>query len=460
MNYKVITNPEKLKLSVSKKTLLCLSFIVYSLSFIHAQTITTFAGNGTGGFFGDGGQATAAELYQPAGVFPDASGNVYIADELNYRIRVVNSAGIISTIAGNGTQGFSGDGGPATAAEFHYPNDVSLDGSGNIYVNDYSNDRIRMINTNGIISTAAGNGINGYSGDGGPATAAELGSGWGACCDGSGNIFIPDASNNRIRKVNTAGIITTIAGTGTAGFSGDGGPATAAQISGPNGVYPDGAGNVYIADYGGNRIRMVNTAGIISTVAGNGTAGYSGDGGQGTAAEINAPTGVCSDGAGNVYIAEYGGNRIRMVSAGGIISTLAGNGAAGYSGDNGPATAAQVNVPARVHITPSGILYVADWNNHRIRKISGGPLSVSSITNMDCLIYPNPASDNLTVQLSKTGKTIVTLYDITGREVLNTVKENAPSFNISVTGMPAGIYLLKLQTVDGSMITKKIEVAR
>jgi hypothetical protein len=353
-----------------KHTLLKLfTFFVLGAS-AQTYTINTLAGKGAGGYSGDGGPATAAELKSPADGFPDASGNIYIADELNNRVRIVNTAGIISTFAGNGIMGFSGDNGPATGAELYYPTDVSTDGSGNVYIKDFENNRVRKINNAGIISTIAGNGIAGYSGDGGPATAAEINFSWSMYSDDSGNIYIAEGTNNRIRKVNTAGIINTIAGTGTAGYSGDGGPATAAKLNNPTGVYSDISGNVYIAEYQGYRIRMVNTAGIISTIAGTGAAGYSGDGGPATAAKLDWPDGVCSDSLGNIYIADYAGNRIRMVNTNGIINTIAGNGTGGYSGDGGPATGAELYNPTRVHIAPSGNIYIADWANNRIRTLA------------------------------------------------------------------------------------------
>jgi len=333
--------------------------------------ISTIAGDGVLGHSGDGSPATAAELNAPQGVAVDGSGNVYIADMGNNVIRKVNTTGIISTFAGIwGDSGDGGDGGPAVSAGLGYPAGVAVDGSGNVYIADFVNNKIRKVNTSGIISTIAGNGITGYSGDGGSATVAELYTPQGVAVDGSGNVYIADQANNKIRKVNTSGIISTIAGNGITGYSGDGTSATAAELNASHGVAVDGSGNVYIADYGNNRIRKVNTSSIISTIAGNGTYSHSGDGGPATVAELNTPNYVALDGAGNVYIADLANNKIRKVNTSGIISTIAGNGITGYSGDGGPATGAELNTPHGVAVDGSGNVYIADYNNNVIRKVN------------------------------------------------------------------------------------------
>jgi len=382
--------------------------LLMSISFTSwSQIITTFAGNGygadafSGGYSGDGGPATTAELYSPEDIGVDASGNVYIADAINNLIRIVNTSGTINTFAGNGygagvfSGGYSGDGGPATAAELYSPQDIALDASGNIYIADAGNNLIRMVNTSGIISTFAGNynESGGYSGDGGPATAAQISSPYGIAADASGNIYIADTYNSLVRIVNTSGIISTFAGIASgaedetnAGYSGDGGPATAAELNYPWGVTVDASGNVYIADEQNNLIRIVNTSGIINTFAGNYDegAGYSGDGGPATAAKFSYPTGVAVDASGNVYIADAGNNLIRGVNTSGIINTLAGiaSGAedetnAGYSGDGGAATAAELNYSTGIAVDASGSFYIADNGNDVIRKVGLPPLSVS-----------------------------------------------------------------------------------
>ncbi len=288
-------------------------------------TLSTIAGVGTTGFSGDGGPSTAAQLYYPYGVAMDPAGNLYIADWRNNRIRKVTVAGVISTLAGSGAQGFGGDGGPATTAQLNYPTSVVGDAAGNLYIADTGNYRIRKVTPAGIISTIAGNGTSGFSGDGGPATSAQLGSlPGGVAVDAAGNLYIAD--NQRIRKITPAGAISTVVGTGIAGFSGDGGPAAVAQLNSPRNVAADAIGTLYIADAGNYRIRKVTAAGVISTIAGTGTGGFSGDGGPATSSRLNSPSGVAVDAAGNVYIADTDNSRIRMITTSGVITTVAGNG--------------------------------------------------------------------------------------------------------------------------------------
>ncbi|GAB3690750.1 hypothetical protein GCM10027592_08230 [Spirosoma flavus] len=332
--------------------------------------ITTVAGSGTFGFGGDGRPATSAKLWYPRGVAVDGRGNLYIADFYNYRIRKVDTSGVITTVAGNGTFGFGGDGGPATNASLSYPYGVSVDRIGNLYVADRDNQRIRKVTTSGVITTVAGNGSQGFSGDGGPATAASFSYPTDVVADSLGNLYIADPNNQRIRKVNTSGIITTVAGTGSPNFGGDGGPATAATMAYPSGVAVDKLGNLFIADQGNNRIRKVNTLGIISTVAGNGTLGFGGDGGSAPNADLYYPIDVVFDKAGNLYIADQGNNRIRKVSTSGVITTVAGNGTFGFGGDGGNAINANLANPTGVAVDGSGNLYIADQKNHRIRKVT------------------------------------------------------------------------------------------
>ena len=337
--------------------------------------ITTIAGNGISGYSGDGGQAVCAELNPPNAIAVDGSGNVYIADWGNHRIRKVEaSTGIISTIAGNGTGGYNGDGISATAAELNYPAGVAVDGSGNIYIADDGNNRIRKLTVStGIITTIAGNGTSGFTGDGGDATNAELNNPQAVAVNTAGTIiYISDESNERVREVNASGIISTIAGNGTAGYSGDGGPATNAEIWGTPSfsfsVALDPSGNVYIADMGNNRIRKI-TGNTINTIAGNGTAGYSGDGIPATIAELYYPTAITFDNLGNMYIADWTNQRVRKVNTSGIINTIAGNGSSGYSGDGGPATNAKFLYPMSLGLDNSGNLFILDWLNNRIREV-------------------------------------------------------------------------------------------
>jgi uncharacterized protein (TIGR03437 family) len=333
--------------------------------------IGTVAGSGIGGFNGDGGPATGAELYYPNGIAVDAAGNLFIGDFENNRVRKVTPAGIISTVAGNGTHGFSGDGGPATSAELYTPSGVAVDAAGNLFIADTNNCRIRKVTPEGTISTVAGNGTRGYSGDFGPATSAELHFPSGVAVDGAGNLFIGDTNNSRIRKVTPQGTISTVAGSGTAGFKGDGGPATLAELYAPNGVAVDDTGDLFIADTTNSRIRIVTPAGTISTVAGNGSYAFNGDGGPATSAALFSPRWVAVDGLGNLYIADTNNSRIRVVTPAGIIDTVAGDGIAGFSGDGGPAAMAELSAPSGVAVDGAGDLFIADEANNRVRELTG-----------------------------------------------------------------------------------------
>lgn len=333
-------------------------------------TITTVAGTGTSGYSGDGGAATGAQLSIPCGVAVDASGNLYIGDENNSRIRLVAAGGTISTVAGNGTAGYAGDGSAATSAELNHPCGVAVDGSGNVYIADAANQVIRKRATGGTITTVAGTSVAGYAGDGGAATSAQLNTPLGVALDSAGNLYIADTGNNVVRRVATNGTITTVAGNGFGGLSGDGGAATSAQLRGPQAVAVDGVGNLYIADTLNHVVRKVAADGTITRVAGTGTYGYSGDGGRATQAMLNYPKGLVADGAGNLYVADSFNSRIRMVTANGMITTVAGNGKFGNRGDGGPAASAQLNSPSGVTLDAAGNLYVADSQNNLVRRIT------------------------------------------------------------------------------------------
>ena len=356
---------------VFSKKILAVSLFIIIISQAKGQTITTYAGNGTAGYSGDGGQATIAELNSPSGVAIDKAGNIYISDEFNNCVRKITPSGTITTIAGNGINGYAGDNGQATAANLNDPTGVALDTAGNIYIADNRNNCIREITiSTGIITTIAGTGIPGFSGDNGPATSAKLNAPFDVAVDVSGNVYVSDFNNFRVRKI-SGGVITTVVGQGTVGYSGDGGAATLAKLSGPEGIALDDSDNIYIADFSNSVIREVTSStNIINTVAGNGTGQFSGDGGAATAAGLNDPAGVALDAANNIYISDWGNQRIRKVN-GGIISTIAGDGSQGYSGDNGPATAASLDKPNGLVVDTAGNTYVADLQNNRIRKITG-----------------------------------------------------------------------------------------
>ena len=335
----------------------------------NTSIIDTVAGNGNPHYHGDGGPATEATVYWPRRVVVDASGNIYVGDYGNHRIRKVDTNGIITTVAGNGWSGYSGDGGPATEALFEDLTAFSLDASGNIYIADYGNHCIRMVDTNGIVTTIAGNGNQGYSGDGGPATEATFYNPKGVLVDVWGNIYIADSRNKRIRKIGTNGVIETIAGNGNQGYSGDGGPATEAMIYLPSNMAMDTSGNLYFADY--YRIRKVDTNGIITTVAGNGDYDYGGDGGPAIEASFRQITDLAIDTSGSLYIADSWNHRIRKVDTNGIIQTVAGQKylTAGI-GDGGPATEAMFNWVWSVAVDASNDLYIADSQHKRIRKVA------------------------------------------------------------------------------------------
>ncbi|OJJ19189.1 hypothetical protein BKI52_20470 [marine bacterium AO1-C] len=403
--------------------------------------ITTIAGTGARGYSGDGGPATSAQLNSPTGIALDSKGNVYFSDRRNSRIRKIDAnTGIITTVTGSGTDDYTGDGGLASAATVASPEGLLIDANDNIYIADYDNAVVRKIDaTTGNISTIAGGGsqttegvqalqaqlvvyrlgidnngnlyvtddsdyyikkidnagvvttfsgngnsdlFRGYWGDVGPATSALFNSPGTVITDASGNVYISDGTNHRVRKIDaTTGNISTIAGTGVKGFSGDGGPATAAQINFPSGLVFDTNGNLYIVDLNNHRVRKVDaTTGNISTVVGTGVAGFSGDGGLATAAQLNFPRSIAIDGTGNLYIVDRSNHRIRKVDAGtGNISTVAGTGAAGFSGDGGVATSAQLNFPWGVALDASGNIYIADWLNERVRKVDVGTGNISTV---------------------------------------------------------------------------------
>jgi sugar lactone lactonase YvrE len=333
------------------------------------DTIRTYAGNGQATASGDGGPATAAGIPGPIGITAAPDGSVYIPSPASNRIRLVSTAGVISTFAGTGVAGFAGDGGPATSAQLNEPVDAALDGAGNLYIADRGNHRIRRVTPQGIITTIAGTGTNAFSGDGGPATDADLNNPVGVTVDSSGNVYIADEINHRVRKVDPSGVITTVAGTGVAGSAGDNGPAAAAQLDRPIDVRVDTLGNLFVADIGAHRVRRIGPDGIITTVAGTGVAGFSGDGGAATAARLASPIEVVPDPFGNLYIADSANSRVRRVNGAGVISTIVGTGTPGFAGDGGAAEDARLNSPAGVVLNAGGDLFVADRGNNRVRII-------------------------------------------------------------------------------------------
>jgi sugar lactone lactonase YvrE len=350
-------------------------------------TISLVAGNGTAGYNGDGIPAASAELNLPRALTVDAAGDVFVADTFNHRIRRIDPGGVITTVAGNGVAGSTGDGGPATAAEIKWPHSVAVDRAGDVYLTDSPNHRIRKVDhATGIITTVAGTGTAGYNGDGIPATSARIDDPKGVMVDDDGQghvtVYIADSLNQRVRKVTPDGIIHTIAGTGAQGYNGDGIPATRASLYRPRGMALDAAGNVYIADDDNHRVRRIDPNGVITTIAGTGVAGYNGDGIPATQAQLNNPRTLALDPAGFLYIADGTNSRVRRVDlAGGVITTVAGTGVNGYSGDGGAATSAELAAARGVGLGPDGTLYIADTFNSRLRKVVG--LSAPPVTPVD-----------------------------------------------------------------------------
>ncbi|HXF04152.1 MAG TPA: hypothetical protein VNM72_01900 [Blastocatellia bacterium] len=348
---------------------------------VSAGKITTVAGTGFPIFSGDGGPATAAGLNAPLGLLFDTLGNLLIADTGNNRIRRIDASGIITTVAGSGIRGMGGDGQPALAAQFNAPAALALAPDGKLLIADLGNQRIRSLDASAIVRTEAGGGL----GDGGPATAALLNLPYGLVSDSAGTLYIADTNNHRIRKVvasqgsdGTTLTITTIAGTGQSGFSGDGGPAIEARLNFPRGLALDPQGNLYIADTNNHRIRRIDPWGRITTVAGNGTPGFSGDGQPAVRAQLRFPLAVAVDAMGTLYIADAGNNRVRRVDASGIITTVAGTGERGSGGDDDTADKAQLHTPAALAFDKDGNLLIADTGNHKIRKIDFSTMKIST----------------------------------------------------------------------------------
>ena len=348
---------------------ICLSLTAWPA--FSQSNIGTFAGNGNQGFSGDGGPAASAGLNHPRGLAVDSSGGVYVSDSDNLRIRRISPNGMISTVAGNGMAGNAGDGGLAVKASLSNLTGVALDAAGNLYIADAHNMCVRKVTPGGIISTVAGtNGSQGFSGDGGPATSAQLNAPASVMFSG-GNLYIADSSNQRIRRVNANGTITTIAGNSVAaGFSGDGGLATNASLAFPLGMAMDSLGNLYFADANNNRVRRISPGGVITTVAGNGTGRFAGDAGPAAGASLNIPEDVAVDSAGNLLIADTGNNRVRKVDSSGLISTVAGMASNGFSGDGGMATQAMLDFPWGVATSATGTVYIADRVNNRVRMVA------------------------------------------------------------------------------------------
>jgi sugar lactone lactonase YvrE len=427
---------------------ICLSllFFLFLIPHSQSQTIYTVAGNGTQGFSGDGITATQTNLFYPTTVACDDSGNFYVCDDWNQRIRKVEKAtGKIVTVAGTGVAGYTSDGVSATSSELNYPVGIAIvDSLGKLYIADTYNQRIRLVNLfTGEISTVAGLGSAGYSGDGGLAVNAELHTPTGIAADLHGNLFIADEYNNCIRKVvDSTGVITTVVGTDTSGYNGDNRTAVSAWLNQPTAVTLDRNGNIYIADQGNSRVRKVTVAtGMISTIAGKDTAGFAGDGDSATRAKLWGPNGLVLDPAGNVYISDGYNNRIRFLnSVTGIISTVAGDDTAGYSGDNRSAAAARLYKPVGVALDPLGNLFIADTYNNRVREVVYSVEGVQEYHSGNPLrIYPNPAVSACYIETGSVGLEVLQLFDTYGR-CLQSFQVTGGKASLDLSGLPAGLY--------------------
>lgn len=423
------------------------------------RVIKTYAGNDTAGYTGDGGPATAAQCMNPSGIAIDANGEIYFCDQNASCVRKVDAAGIITTVAGTGMLGYSGDGGPATAADLYWPQGITIDHNGNLYISDQFNNLIRRVEpSSGIINTIAGNSSTiGYSGDGGPATDAALWRPTDVAVDGFANVYFADQNNNAVRRVDAVtGIISTIAGTGAAGYNGDGIAADTALLNFPSGLAVDTSGNVFVADFYNDRVRKIDAVtGIITTVAGNGIAGYGSDGGLADTSMLFNPSALSIDKAGDLYICDYNNARIRKVDmATGIISTVAGSGLPGYSGDGGPATDGQIYWPQGVTTDTAGNIYIADYQNHRVRMVTDSTLPDTSTTwvaqnvatAFAVSIVPNPTAGKFVLKVSGNSEPCVAeVRDIMGKCVWKG-KLLAGSTVIDLGKPPAGVYTVYATT--------------
>ena len=394
--------------------ILSISLACHSVCDAQSGNIYRFAGNGTAGFSGDGGPASAAMLNNPTDVFEDGSGNFYIADRNNNRVRKVSPSGIITTIAGTGTAGYTGDGGSALTARLHHPNGVAVDATGNIYVADEGNNVIRMINPGGIITTIAGNGTAGFFGDGGLATLAEFDDPQAVAKDLAGNIYVADNNNSRVRMINPAGIISTYAGGSGPAFTVDGVPATSVSLCNIHDVSVDNAGTVYFTNQGCWHFLRISPAGLLYDEAGAVAASYTGDCGPADSADVQSPYGIYPDNLGNVYLCPRGNKRVRKVNTANYITTVAGTGVVGYTGDGGPALAAEVSGQLYgIYADLTGNVYFADADNDVIRTFHSS--TTDTVPLAVCFGAADTLSDSSSYGLWESGNTgVATVGSISG----------------------------------------------
>lgn len=427
--------------------------------FTGAQVIVTIAGTGMIGYSGDGGPASAAILRAPSGVYVDDTGNVLFCDHTTIRKIKPAYGGIISTVVGLSTAGYSGENIPAIYAEINGVRDIFLDHKGNMYLPDAGNNRLRKVDKNGIIKTIAGTGVAGYNGDGIPATAAQLNSPYGVAVDDTGNIYIADMYNYRIRKIDTFGMISTVCGTGVAGFSPDGGYADTSKLNYIGSVRVSKSGELIIGD--NIRLRKIGIDGKLTTIAGTGIAGYTGDAGPATAANINGGT-FGLDTSGNIYLCDVSSSKIRKIDTAGIITTIAGSpGGGGYGGDGGNPLMALLAAPSGVAINNEGDIFIGDMANNRIRMVTYHPIEVKNTdatVDPNISISPNPATDQFTVTFTTSVRSSFQLIirDINGREVDKLmIRSNEPLLFPSC--LPPGMYTVSVVN-GGQTLSTKLQI--
>ena len=426
-----------------------LVLLAFSAFSIQSQTITTIAGTGSSGFSGDGGKATEAKLNLPFNIAFDKEDNIYIADTYNNSIRKIESkSGIISTVVGTADK--------KVKSELKTPTGITFDNFNNLYIADLAHLRIRKVDFKNNSSITL---VGEKSETEQPNINASLGGPFNVVFDKTGNLYISTNEDSKVSKVDFfTGKVTVIAGTGTSGFSGDGGKASEAQLTNPTGLALDGKGNLYISDTGNERVRKVNlNSGIIHTIAGSGTNGFSGDGELAKNSTLSNPLGLTADRNGDLYIVDRGNNRVRKIDfSTGIIATIAGTGREGFSGDGELATNAKLANPTGLAFNAKGDLYIVDRGNNRIRKISGLPIENREEISLteSILIYPNPSTDKLTIKLkNNTELNSALLFDITGKQVNAQLINNT---TINVSKLPRGVYTLKLNTSRGDFQQKVV----
>jgi len=419
------------------------------------QVIYTIAGNdSTFGYSGDGGPGINAKLHNPEGILLDGKGNLYICDVENFCIRKINltSGGIMNTVAGNGHQGYSGDGNVATDAELNGAFDLAFDKKGNLYIADANNNCIRKVSISDTISTIAGTGTAGYNGDSIPAVNATLNFPTGIAVDSAGNIYIADSRNYRIRKIDTAGMITTFAGTGVRGYSPDNSDIDTVRLDSLGSLRFDKKGVVFFSD--NVRIRKID-ARKMTSIAGNGTVGYSGDGGYAITASIGGSV-IDIDSSGDIFIADVNANRIRKISSSGTITTIAGGGV--DLGENINPLSANLFAPQGVAVNANGDIYISDGGNNRVRVVTNH-LNVNNLStlNVEMNIYPNPCHDKFTIQINTVIKETaeLTISAIDGKELYHALVPTNAQTPI-VTTLPAGCYTINANTNHGHFITKLV----